>query len=104
MEYIWLAIAVGSETVATAFLKKTNGFTVPGWSALCIAFYVLCYFSFARCIMKMNLGIAYAIWCGAGIVVSSLVSYLVYHQRISSWGVFGILLILAGSLIVDVKG
>lgn len=104
MEHIWLAIAVGAETIATAFLKKTEGFTVLGWSILCAAFYVLCYYSFAKCIQKMNLGIAYAIWCGVGILASTTVSVLIYRQKISTWGIFGILLILAGCVIIDVKG
>lgn len=104
MEKIWLAAAVASETIATAFLKKTEGFTVPGYSILCAAFYVLCYFSFAKCVQKMNLGIAYALWCGVGIIASTTVSFLVYRQKITGWGIFGILLVLIGCVLIDVKG
>lgn len=104
MEKIWLAAAIGAEVAATSFMKKTKGFTVPSYTLLCAVLYAFCYLCFAKCLEKMNLGIAYALWCGVGIIASALVSFFAYREKMSIWGVFGIFLILLGCIIVDVKG
>lgn len=38
--------------------------------------------------MKLNLGMAYAIWCGVGIVVTTLISAVVFREKVSTLGDF----------------
>lgn len=47
------------------------------------------------------LGIAYAIWSGAGIVLVSLVGRFVYRQHLDTAAIIGICMIIAGVLVIN---
>ncbi|MNY51900.1 Multidrug transporter EmrE [compost metagenome] len=50
----------------------------------------------------LPVGIVYAIWSGAGIVLVSAVSYFLYKQHLDLAAMIGIGLILAGVLVINV--
>lgn len=102
--YLFLAGAIILELIATSILKYTEGFTRVYPTIFCIIMYIACFFCLARALLRMNLGIAYATWCGVGIVVSTLVSVFVYKQGITPLGVLGILLVVAGCVILNLYG
>lgn len=104
MAYIYLAIAIAAEIFATSQLKYTQNFTKLLPSLLCIAGYAVCHYTFAKVLNGLQLGTAYAIWCGVGIVATSALSYLLFHEKLTTAGIFGILLILAGCVIVNLSG
>lgn len=104
LSYLYLALAVVLELTATSLLKLTEGFTRLGMTALCLALYFGCYFFMSRALQQLNLGIAYAVWCGVGLVVSSLVSVFAYHQHLSPVAMFAIGLILVGCVLLNLFG
>lgn len=104
MSYLLLAIAVGSEIVATSMLKYSQGFSRLFPTMMCVGFYLLCYLSFGKAVTKLNLGVAYAIWCGAGIVVTTLISVLCFKEKISAGGIFGMLCIVVGCIVLNISG
>lgn len=65
---------------------------------------MICHYFFAKAIQELNLGVAYALWCGLGILVTVLVSLIFYKESLSLTGVLGIILILAGCLLVNLGG
>ena len=104
MHNLFLAAAIAGELVGTSFLKSTEGFTRLGPSIIVIISYMICFYSFSRSLEGINLSFAYALWSGLGIVVSTLVSVLIFKEGITPAGIFGILLILAGVVILNVAG
>jgi small multidrug resistance pump len=78
MEYAFLAIAIVSEVIATSYLKQTEGFTKLTPSLICAAAYIVCHYTFAKSLNRINLNIGYATWCGVGLIVTSLVSIFAY--------------------------
>jgi small multidrug resistance pump len=50
----------------------------------------------------MKLGHVYAIWCGLGIVLISLIGVFFFKQRIDLPGILGIGLIAAGVIVLNV--
>jgi small multidrug resistance pump len=50
----------------------------------------------------MLVGIAYAIWCGVGIVLISLITWLFLGQTLDSPAILGLALIMAGVVILKV--
>ncbi|MBN1069547.1 QacE family quaternary ammonium compound efflux SMR transporter [Clostridium botulinum] len=104
MSYLFLLVAIVLELVGTAFIKYSKGFTVLLPTVSCIAIYIICFFCFSKALLKLNLGIAYATWCGAGIVASTLMSIFIFKETISAIGVIGIILIIAGCIILNVFG
>lgn len=104
MEYLFLAIAIVGELAGTTFIKYSEGFTKPLPSIICAAAYIISFYCFSKALLNMNLSIAYATWCGVGIVVTSVISVLIFRQAITGWGVLGISLILVGTVLVNLFG
>lgn len=104
MQYFLLTFAIICEIIATTLLKSSEGFTKLLPSIGCAVFYVLCYYSFSKCLSGIDLGIAYATWCAGGIVATSVISWVVFGQKMTEIGILGIVLIVAGCVLVNLFG
>ena len=85
-------------------LKYAEGFTMPLPTVGCLILYGLCFFLLSRAIEHIHLGIAYATWSGVGIVVTTLVSVFLFHQRVNLPTVLGIVLVLTGCVLMNLFG
>jgi small multidrug resistance pump len=47
-------------------------------------------------------GVAYAIWSGAGVALITLIGWLVFKQKLDAPALAGILLIVAGVVVIQV--
>ena len=58
---------------------------------------------FARFILAgiLNTGVAYAIWCGVGIILITLVSWIGFGQRMDGAALAGMTLIVAGVAVIN---
>ena len=101
MTFAYLAVAIAFEVLATSALKLTDGFTRLGPSLVTIVGYGLAFYFLSLTLRTLPVGIVYAIWAGAGVVVVALIGWLVFRQPIDAWGIVGIALILAGVLILN---
>ncbi len=100
MKYLYLLIAIISETVATSFLKASEGFTRFWPSVLVVLGYGLAFYFLSITVKVMPVGITYAIWSGIGIVLVTIAGIFLYKQ-IPDWpAVLGMSLILAGVLVI----
>lgn len=100
----WLAIgiAIVAEVIATTALKASNEFTrlVPSLiAALC---YGLAFYFMTISMRVLPVGIMYAIWSGSGIVLISLLGWLVYRQTLDVPAMVGMAFIIAGVVIINV--
>ena len=96
MPYLLLAIAIVSEVLATTALKQSDGFSRTGWSAATVAGYAVSFYFLSLTLRTMPTGTAYAIWSGVGIVLVSLLAWLVNGQRLDGAAMLGMALIIAG--------
>ncbi|PQA77057.1 multidrug efflux SMR transporter [Rhodoferax sp. TS-BS-61-7] len=101
MNWLYLAIAIACEVVATSALKATEGFTRWQASALVVAGYGLAFFFLSLTLRSIPVGIAYAIWAGAGVVLVSIAGWLLYQQVLDGAAILGIGLIVAGVLVIN---
>ncbi|MFP8966794.1 DMT family transporter [Pokkaliibacter sp. CJK22405] len=99
--WLLLLIAIAGEVIATSVLKSTQGFTrlLP----TCVVFlgYGMSFYFLSLSLNTIAIGIAYSVWAGLGIVLVTLISWLVYGQKIDLWGFVGMACILAGVLILN---
>ena len=100
MAYLYLGIAIISEIFATTMLKDTNGFTVLVPSLFTIAGYGLAFFMLSLCVQSIPTGIIYALWSGIGIVGIAVLGWLVHKQTLDIPAIAGIVLILAGVIVI----
>ncbi|NOJ14769.1 DMT family transporter [Vibrio splendidus] len=98
---VMLSLAIVLEVVATSLLPKTQQFTSLRATAAVLASYGCAFYLLFLTVQTMSLGVAYAIWCGAGIVLVAALSWLVYGQKLDIFAIIGIALILVGVVIIN---
>lgn len=64
--------------------------------------YGAAFFFLSMTLKSIPVGIAYAIWSGAGIVLVSGVAFIVYKQALDLPAVLGMGLIIAGVIVINV--
>lgn len=101
MHYIYLCIAIVAEVIATSSLKASEQFSKPLLTIVVIAGYGLAFFLLSIVVKTLPVGIVYAIWSGAGIVLVAIVGYVWQKQRLDLPAIAGIALILLGVLVVN---
>jgi len=100
MHYLLLGGAIALEIFATTQLKLSEGFTKLGPSVLSL----LGYGVFSKALNRLDLGIAYATWSAVGIVATSVIAALAFGQKLTTAGMVGMALIVAGVLVVNLFG
>jgi small multidrug resistance pump len=101
MSYVYLAIAVIGEVVGTSALKASEEFTRLGPSIVVVAGYLVAFFFLSLTLRTIPVGIAYAIWAGAGIALIAAVGAVLFRQVPDLAGLVGLALIVAGVVIVN---
>ena len=101
MVYVYLALAIVGEAIGTAALKASDGFRIPALAATVVAAYAVAAYFLSLTTQTMSLGIVYAIWCAAGIVLVSLIGYFGYGQTLDAAALLGLALIVAGVAVLN---
>ncbi|MHC0044850.1 DMT family transporter [Vibrio campbellii] len=96
-----LSIAIVCEVIATSSIPKTEQFTKMMPSTVVIIGYGIAFFLLSVTVKSMPVGIVYAIWSGAGIVLVAAVGYFLYGQKLDLAALIGIGFILTGVMIVN---
>ena len=99
--WAYLLVAIVAEVVATSALKASAAFTRPGPSAVVIAGYGVAFYFLARALETVPVGIAYAVWSGIGIVLITLIAWLLYGQALDLAAVVGLALIVGGVVVLN---
>lgn len=101
MKYLYLALAILSEVIATTALKESNGFTRPLWALVTIIGYIIAFYCLSLRMRTIPTGVAYAIWSGAGIVLIALIAWLFQGQKLDAPAIGGMALIVAGVAVMQ---
>lgn len=102
MNWILLGFAILAEVIATSALKASDGFTRPLPAAVTAVGYAIAFYLLALTLKTIPVGVAYAVWSGAGIVAIALIGYFFFHQALDGPALLGIGLILAGVIVLNV--
>ena len=106
MGYIFLSVAIVAEVIATSFLRLASGESSKWWAYIIVgAGYVLAFWMLSLTLANgVPLGIAYAVWAGAGVVLVALVSWLAFGELLTWQQLAGIGLVVAGVLLLELGG
>ncbi len=102
MAWLYLAIAICAEVIATTALKYAEGFTRLGPSILVVVGYGIAFFFLSKIVQVLPLAITYAIWSGAGITLIGIVGWLWLGQKMDIAAILGIGLIISGVIVINV--
>lgn len=100
--WLALAIAIIAEVIGTTALKASNEFTRLLPSLIVILGYGTAFYFMAISMRVLPVGIMYAIWSGMGIVLISILGWLVYRQTLDLSAMIGMGFIIAGVIIINV--
>ncbi|MBB4617669.1 SMR family transporter [Sphingomonas abaci] len=101
MSYLYLALAILSEVVATSFLKASDGFTRTGPTLIMAAGYGAAFYCLSLALRDIPTGIAYAIWSGVGIVLITVLAWTLRGERLDAAALIGMALIVAGVVVMN---
>ncbi|GKS95888.1 SMR family transporter [Acidovorax sp. SUPP2825] len=99
--YLILGLAIALEVVGTTALKASDGFTRLVPSLITGVAYAASFYALSLALKTIPVGVAYAIWSGVGIVLISVVGWVVFRQRLDAPAMVGLGLIIAGVLVVN---
>ena len=100
--YLFLAVAILAEVIATSTLKASSGFTKIVPSLATVVGYGVSFYFLSLTLAVLPTGIAYAIWSGVGIVLISLIGWIIFGQSLDAPAIAGMGLILAGVVVINV--
>lgn len=100
LPYLALATAIICEVIGTSALKRTEEFTRLWPSLLTVVSYLAAFYLLTIALRALPVGIVYAVWSGLGVVLISVVGWVVFHDRLDLPAMLGIGLILAGVITI----
>jgi small multidrug resistance pump len=99
--YLYLAIAIAAEVIATTSMKALDGFNKPLPLVLVVVGYGLSLWLLSLVVKTIPIGIAYAVWAGLGIVLVSIAALFVYEQKLDLPAIIGMSMIVAGVVVIQ---
>ena len=102
--YIFLFIAISCGIAANSFAKISDGFTKLTPSIACILFMCVTMVTLAKGMTVIPVGFAYATYSATQVAAILLFGMIYYNQMPNLYGAIGIILIIAGVLIVNLLG
>ena len=99
--YIYLFFAIIFEVTGTLLLPVSKNFTKPVPSIIIIGLYIFSTYLMTFTLDYFPIGIVYAIWSAMGIAIVAIVSYFVYSQALQWQAIFGLILVIAGVILLN---
>lgn len=100
--WLLLSLAILAEVIGTSALKLSDGFTKLWPSLVVLVGYGLAFYLLSLTLKQIPVGVAYAIWAGAGIALITLIGWIVFKQTLDLAAVLGIALIISGVVVLQV--
>ena len=101
---LWLALAIGSEIIATVSLKLSDGFTRPVPAVIVVLGYAMSFYALSISLRTIPLGVVYAIWSGVGTAAIVVIGLFLFRETLDLVKVFGIGLIITGVVMLNGVG
>ena len=102
--YGFLILAVVLGVTSNSFAKSAEGFTLLFPSIITGITIVLCMYALSMVMKNIPMGITYASFAGLTIISTVIVGVIRFNQIPNFYSVVGLILIIAGVLIVNLLG
>ena len=95
--WFYLLCAITFEVLGTSLLKLSDGFEKTHWGVASLIAFSMSFWFLAPALKAIPVGVAYAIWSGAGILAIAIIGYFFFDQRLQFLQYLFIALILIGA-------
>ena len=104
ISYLFLGLAVFFGVTSNSFAKSAEGFTLLIPSIITAITIVLCMYALSMVMKNIPMGITYASFAGLTILATVAVGVIRFNQTPNFYSVIGLILIIAGVLMVNLLG
>ncbi len=104
MSYFYLFLAIIGELLGTNLLKLSEGFTKPIPTVSALLAYGVCFYFLSLSLKAVPLGIAYATWSAVGLVLTAILSVVIFKESLNVYTIIGLGFIIIGVLMVNLLG
>ena len=102
--YIYLILAIITGIASNGFLKTTEGFSKLTPTIFCVTSIVICLFCISKAMTIIPVGFTYATYGAMTITAVTLFGVFKYNQTPNLYGTVGLILIIAGVILLNVFG
>ena len=102
--YIYLVLAIVTGIASNGFLKTTEGFSKLNPTIFCILSIIICIFCLSKAMNVIPVGFTYATYGALTITAVTLFGILKYNQSPNIYGTLGLVLIIAGVVLLNIFG
>lgn len=99
--FVFLALAIIAEITGTTALNMSQQFTKLVPSVVTVLAYAVAFYLLSLSLKTIPIGVAYAVWSGAGIVLIAVIGAVAFKQVPDIPAIVGMALIIAGVLIIN---
>ena len=96
----WLGFAIVLEILANVLLKFSDGFRRKLYGLMSIAAVLGAFSALSQAVKGIDLSVAYALWGGFGIAATLAAGWGLFGQRLNNKGWMGLILLLAGMIMI----
>ncbi len=104
MHWILLILSILAEVVGTLCLKWSEGFARLWPTVGMIVLYIATIVLLTLSAKTLDLGLAYAIWAGVSVAGVAVCGVILFHEPLNAYRVIGIMAIIVGVLVLNLKG
>lgn len=98
MQWIMLLLAGVFEVAWAVLMKLSNGFTLVVPTVFTIVGYILSAVFLSLALKQLPLGTAYAMWTGFGIIGTTILGIVIFHEPVSA-AKFVCVALIAGGIV-----
>ena len=102
--YFFLALAIIFGTTSNNFAKSAEGFTLWIPTLVSAITIILCMYALSNVMKVIPIGATYASFAGLTIIATAVVGIIKYNQMPNLYTIIGLVLIIAGVLMVNLLG
>jgi small multidrug resistance pump len=103
MDLLLLVPTISCGVLGTLMLRVSRGMRRAGPTALAVVFFALATIGLARLVLVLPVGPVYAVWTGSASLALLLIDWLVFKEELNRRHVGGMLLIVAGVVLIDLQ-
>ena len=102
--YLFLTLAIFLGVTSNSFAKSAEGFTILIPSVITAITIVLCMYALSMVMKNIPMGITYASFAGLTILATVAVGVVRFNQILNFYSIVGLILIIAGVVMVNLLG
>lgn len=102
--WLMLFVAIVLEVASTAALPRTDGFRVPGWTAVVLVGYAAAIWLLALVVRHLDVSVTYAVWSGLGTAAIAVIGATFLGEQMDLVKAGALALIVVGVVVLNLHG